>query len=293
MSENRKLEACIFDIQRYSIHDGPGIRTTVFFKGCPLSCFWCQNPESQSNIPEIMLFKDKCTLCGLCVKACPSGASSLLAESSEIDRQKCTGCGSCSEVCPNGARRIVGKMMSVDEVLEIVLKDIDFYRNSGGGITLSGGEPLLNTDYALYILKSCKNRGINTAVETTGCLPWSSIEKVIGETDLFLYDIKHLDSEKHKAGTGVPNELILQNAKKINALKPMKVRVPLIPGFNDSPEVIQAIAAFVKNELHSVEIELLAYNKMGESKYSRLGRDAVRLQIQDEKYVQDLKELVK
>jgi pyruvate formate lyase activating enzyme len=293
MTDNSDLKACIFDIQRYSIHDGPGIRTTVFFKGCPLRCFWCQNPESQLLTPEVFLFKDKCTSCGLCVKACPSGAASIIAESSEIDRQRCTGCGSCSEACPNEARKFVGQMVSAGEILEIVMKDADFYRNSGGGITLSGGEPLLQPDFACEILSSCKNRGINTAVETTGYLPWENIEKVIGETDLFLYDIKHIDSVKHKEGTGVPNERILQHVRKINALKPVKVRVPLIPGFNDSPEVIRAIVDFVRTELKSVEMELLAYNKMDESKYTRLGRNAVSLQIQDEQYVEKLKELVK
>lgn len=293
MKNNKEVyNGVVFNIQKYSIHDGPGIRTTVFLKGCPLRCYWCQNPESQKKEPEIILFKDRCTLCGRCVAVCPSGASSLSVASSIIDRSKCTGCGKCVEACPNDARQLVGKYMTVDEVVEEVLKDVKFYQNSGGGVTLSGGDPIAQLGFALAILKRCKEAGLHTALETCGYTRWSTMEKLLKYTDLVLFDIKHMDSKKHIEGTRTPNSIILKNAKRIAQLKPLKVRVPLIPGFNDSVEHISQLARFVRKELGFVDIELLPYNKLGEVKYDRLDKMRPQFEAQQEEYVQELKDII-
>jgi len=291
--ENKEQYGCVFDIQRYSIHDGPGIRTTVFLKGCSLRCFWCQNPESQSPQPEIFFFTGRCTICGRCIEVCSTGASFAGKEISEIDRSKCIGCGRCAEECPNKARKLVGVNMSVDQVLEVVMKDRKFYQNSGGGVTLSGGEPLFQVDFAVELLKKCKYNGLHTAVESCGAVPWANFEKALPYTDYFLVDIKQIDAEKHKAGTGSSNDMILDNIKKLAAARPLRVRVPLIPGFNDSPEDIRAIGNFVRSELHSVEVDLLAYNKMGESKYPRLNRETASLHIQEDSYVEMLRDIIR
>jgi len=283
----------IFNIQRYSIHDGPGIRTTVFFKGCPLHCFWCQNPESQKRKPEIFLYQDRCMLCGQCVVVCPPGASVLSEASSTIDREVCIGCGKCVDVCPNKARSLVGRYMKPDEVMREVLRDRKFYENSGGGITLSGGEPTAQPEFACAILQACKEAGLHTVLDTCGYVSWPIIERLLKYTDLVLYDIKSMDAVKHREATGKDNRIILKNAKKIAKRKAMRVRVPVIPGFNDSAEEIGAIVHFVKTELGSVNIDLLPYNKMGEIKYERLGRTCVRLEEKDEGNMENLKAIVK
>jgi pyruvate formate lyase activating enzyme len=288
-----KSNGIIYNIQRYSIHDGPGIRTTIFFKGCPLRCFWCQNPESQSMKPEIFLNKDNCTLCGRCADACPTGASTLSERSATIDRSKCIGCGRCAEACPNEARTLVGRQTTVDEIMQEVIRDKKFYDNSGGGVTLSGGEPLAQPEFALSILQSCREAGIHTAIETCGLAAWPTMEKLLEYTDLVLYDIKCVESGKHRAAAGQPNELILENARKIARLKPMWVRVPMIPGFNDTIEEVKAITRFVRTELGPIDINLLAYNKLGEGKYGRLDRPAVSLQTQDEGFIQKLEDITR
>lgn len=289
-NRNKVLKGVVFNIQRYSIHDGPGIRTTVFLKGCPLRCYWCQNPESQRKQPEVFLDKDKCTLCGQCVAVCPSEASSLSATSSIIDRSKCIGCGKCAEVCPNGARKLVGGYMTVDEVMEEVLKDVSFYKNSGGGVTLSGGDPVSQPRFALAILQSCKEAGLHTVLDTCGYARWVTIERLLKYTDLVLYDIKHMDAARHRGGTGRLNSIILENAKRIAKFKPMRVRVPLVPGFNDSAEEVRGIAHFVKKEIGLVDIDLHPYNKLGEAKYERLDKIRPHLETQNEEYVQKLRE---
>lgn len=290
---NKGQKGIVFNIQGYSIHDGPGIRTTVFLKGCPLRCFWCQNPESQAMKPEILLNKSICTLCGRCVKVCPAGASGIAEKSSIIDRNECTGCGRCVEDCPVQARSLVGKYLTVAEVVTEVLRDRKFYETSGGGVTLSGGEPTMQPEFALNILKSCKEEGIHTALETCGCTSWQTMQKLLNYTDLVLYDIKCIDTTKHQKATGRPNNIILENAKKISICKPMRVRVPLIPGFNDSVEDIQVIAEWVKIELSSVEIDLLPYNKLGEGKNNRLDRKGVQMEPQSEDHIKSLEELIK
>ena len=293
MRKGKGRKGTIFNIQRYSIHDGPGIRTTVFLKGCGLRCFWCQNPESQRIKPEIFLNRDNCTSCGRCVTVCPTGASTLSDRSSTIDRSKCIGCGKCAEACPNVARTLVGRYSTVDEIMQEVIRDKKFYKNSGGGVTLSGGEPAAQPKFALSIMQSCKEAGLHTALDTCGYASWSSMEKLLEYTDLVLYDIKCMEPRKHYDATGKFNKLILENAKRIARYKPMRVRVPVVPNFNDSPEEVKAIAHFVKAELGSVDIDLLPYNKLGESKYERLDRTLIRLQEKGEENIQILETAVR
>jgi len=286
------LLGIVFNIQRYSIHDGPGIRTTVFLKGCPLRCFWCQNPESQSQEPEIFLKRDFCTLCGSCAEVCPAGAISFNSESSLIDRNLCIGCGKCVQVCPNDARELIGKSMTVDDVMTEVLKDIKFYRKSGGGVTLSGGDPLDQHEFSYELLKRCKELGLHTTIDTTGFASWEVLSKLLYYTDFVLYDIKCIDEKNHYSATGVLNRIILENAKRMyKAHKMMLIRVPLIPGFNDTVEEVKSIETFVHQELGETEIELLPYNKWGESKYRFLDREAFDGETQSEEVIDLLKSI--
>lgn len=273
MKLSLKSEGIVYNIQRFSIHDGPGVRTTVFLKGCPLSCFWCHNPESQRALPELFYNSDTCVACEKCIPACPEAANFMGSDGkAAIDRQKCTGCGSCIPVCPAEARTTTGKLHTADEVMATVLKDRKYYANSGGGVTLSGGEPAAQPGFALAILKRCGEEGIHTTVETCGFAPWDILEQLIEYTDLVYYDIKCIDPERHKAGTGVTNELILDNAVKAAKRKPILVRVPVIPNFNDDAEELGKIAVFAKEELGGARVELLKYNNLCQSKYIRLDR---------------------
>jgi pyruvate formate lyase activating enzyme len=288
------LSGIVFNIQRYSIHDGPGIRTTVFLKGCPLSCLWCQNPESQSGKPEIMINRNLCTVCGRCVSECENGAISLSEECSVTDSSKCLCCGRCIEICPNEARKLSGTEMTAGEVVKVVLKDLKFYETSGGGVTLSGGEATFQPEFAIAILEACKRSGLHTAIETCGHTSWEVLERFLGCTDLVLFDIKHMDDKAHREGTGISNEKILQNAAKLAKVKAMRIRVPLIPGFNDSEENVRKIAAYAATLPNEVAVDLLAYNPLGEGKYESLGKGAVEhKEVQDEEYIENLKEVVK
>lgn len=291
MSKDNENRGMIFNIQRYSIHDGPGIRSTVFLKGCPLTCFWCQNPESQEMKAEILLDKGKCASCGQCVNSCPAGANVLTPDRVKIIRDKCMGCGECVSVCPNEARRLVGAYMTVDEVMEEIVRDRIFYENSGGGVTLSGGEPLMQADFALQLLRRCKEEDLHTVLDTCGYASWKTMQKLLEYTDLVLYDIKCLDATKHSMATGKPNELIIENAKMIARSKEMWVRVPLVPGFNDSEKEVRAIVSFIKKELGSPKIDLHCYNKLGEGKYDRLDKVAIHLDPQHEEYMEKLREI--
>ncbi|MCK4793124.1 MAG: glycyl-radical enzyme activating protein [Desulfobacteraceae bacterium] len=282
----------IFDIQRYSIHDGPGIRTTVFFKGCPLGCFWCQNPESQSNEAEVFLIRSNCRLCGRCVAVCPTGASSLLEDSSAIDRSKCIGCGKCVEVCPGEARKLVGSYVTKDEVMREVMKDVKFYENPGGGVTLSGGDPTAQPEFALSILQSSKEEDLHTVLDTCGYVAWSTMKRLLEYTDLVFLDIKIIDAAKHLKATGRDNRLILENAKRIAGYRQMRVRVPMIPNFNDSPEDVRAITRFVREELGGIDMDLLPYNKLGEMKYKRLGKRCFTAEAQSDEEMQWLEAFV-
>ncbi|MGG7079297.1 glycyl-radical enzyme activating protein [Clostridium sardiniense] len=269
---NYGMEGLVFDIQRYSIHDGPGIRTIVFLKGCPLSCRWCSNPESQELKPSIMYQESNCIHCGKCISACKRGAINP-NNKGFINRELCTACGECVNVCLASALTLKGKKMTVEQVIKELKKDAINYRRSGGGITLSGGEPLVQSVFAQEIFKACKAQGWHTAIETTGYARPEVIEKVFPYVDLVLMDIKNINSDSHKEGTGVSNEIILKNAKRISEITKMVVRVPVIPRFNSGLESILEISKFAKT-LNGIDtIHLLPYHTYGENKYELLGRN--------------------
>jgi pyruvate formate lyase activating enzyme len=263
----------VFNIQKFSVHDGPGIRSIVFFKGCPLSCKWCSNPESQAPQPVVMLNARNCLKCGRCLPACPRGALDYSIKG-YIDRQRCVDCGRCASVCYARALVVSGQTMSVAEVVAEIKKDAIHYRRSNGGITLSGGEPLLQANFAGEILKASQAHGWHTAIETTGFATEESLLKVIPYVDLVLLDMKQIDAGFHKQGTGISNEVILRNALRIAAMaKELVVRVPVIPGFNDDARSIRLICEFAKYLKGVKEIHLLPYHKLGANKYESLGRE--------------------
>jgi len=265
----------VFNIQRFSINDGPGIRSTVFLKGCPLCCPWCQNPESIRLLPEIFTRNIKCIRCGKCADICPNGAISMTKDSRNINWDMCNYCLKCVEVCPSKSIELVGEYKTVDEVIEEVMKDSGYYRRTGGGITISGGEPLVQWKFTTALLQKAKQKGVHTAIDTTGYFNWDIMDKVLDYTKLVLYDVKHMDSAKHKKATGVPNEQILENLRKTVKKPGLKVwiRYPLIPSFNDSEEVLDELCAFAAELGPAVEkISLLPFHKFGELKYTAGGR---------------------
>lgn len=267
-----------FNIQRYSVHDGPGIRTIVFLKGCPLKCQWCANPESQYVQPELAYNHNKCIgtqECQFCFRACNKGAIEEQEGKITINRELCDNCGKCADICPSKALNMYGKLMAVKEAIDLVEQDSSFYTRSGGGITLSGGEPVLQTDFAVGLLTEAKKRRMNTAIETCGYAEWDKLERVCELVDTILYDIKCMDSDRHKQFTGVNNELILSNFQKLCERFPSKsilVRTPVIPGFNDTEEDILAIIDFIRG-MPNVKYEILGYHRLGEPKYTYIGKE--------------------
>lgn len=262
--------ADIINIQKYSIHDGPGIRTTVFFKGCPLNCWWCHNPESQNKGPEIMFFKERCTGCGSCFKGCPANAIELIEGYPVVNESNCTLCGKCSDFCLSNARELVGKDITVKNLMKEIIKDEVFYEESNGGVTFSGGEPLMHADYLSNVLKICKDKGIHTAVDTCGYAVWEQFEKIVDKVDLFLFDIKHMNNEKHIKYMGVENVIILENLKKLSERgSNIYIRLPIIAGVNDDDENIDKAVDFL-SKLNIIHVNLLPYHKMGMDKYRRL-----------------------
>ncbi len=261
----------IFNIQKFSVHDGPGIRTTVFLKGCPLQCLWCSNPESQSFLPELLVRDINCKGCGACAAACPQKVISITKITGRIiDRQKCDQCLICVQSCLYGSLNQCGQYRSVKEVLDEVLQDKIFYKNSGGGVTISGGEPLSQGKFVGELLACCKTEGLHTTLETAGHGSWKEMEKVLSFVDLILFDIKHLDSDLHQKTTGIKNNILLENLHNAAATNNIWLRVPLIAGFNDSAEHIKKIAALGK-EIHAQKISLLPYHEGGKSKCQQLG----------------------
>ena len=265
------MEGIVFDIQRYSIHDGPGVRTIVFLKGCPLRCRWCSNPESQAPEPELLFRASSCIRCGQCTPVCPTKALSR-DNPGFVDRDKCVKCGTCVGVCPTDALTISGKKMTIAQVMLELRKDAIHYRRSGGGVTLSGGEPLFQHAFAKEVLKACHEQGWNTAMETTGYTTREIIRDVMPHVDHALVDIKTIDPANHQANTGVDNRIILENALCIASLTHAVVRVPVVPGFNDTEKAIGAIADFAKLMPGVDTVHLLPYHTYGENKYALLGR---------------------
>lgn len=259
------MTGMIFDIKKFAINDGPGIRTAVFLKGCPLKCWWCHNPESQEKSPELSFSPDKCIGCGFCRSVCPNG----------LNRENCIHCGECTAQCYAGARELIGKEISVDEVITEVLKDRPFYKNSGGGMTISGGEPLYQPEFTAGLLAAAKKENLHTCLDTSGFASWSTVEKVLPLVDLFLYDLKETDAEKHLLYTGVPLDIILENLQKIDAAGGKTIlRCPLIPSLNDRKEHAAEIARIASGLKNLQEINLMPYHPLGESKLARLGKDS-------------------
>lgn len=265
-----KETGLIFDIKRYAVNDGPGIRTTVFFKGCPLSCGWCHNPESRSEEPQLIYYRDKCIGCQFCIRVCPIKAITLDGHGVAIDMDKCTACGNCTKVCPTEALELAGTPYTIDQVMTEILKDRSFFEESNGGVTFSGGEPVQQIAFLLPLLKLCQENDISTAVDTTGYVPIDHLLEIMPFTDLFLYDLKHMDSQVHEDICGVTNHKIIDNLKTLsdNGAR-IHIRIPIIPGINDDAN-IQQTADFVR-QLNGIEsIDLLPYHNIMTAKYERL-----------------------
>ena len=278
--QDRKVTGIVFNIQKYSVHDGPGIRTIVFTKGCPLSCRWCSNPESQLLKPQMAFNATRCIgtdKCHYCMPACPYQAITTEGNSLNIDCTHCNECETlaCSKACPAGSIITYGQTRTVEDVLNAVAQDAIFYTRSGGGMTISGGEPLFQKEFAIALLREARRRRIKTAIETCGCYEWERLEEAAPYLNYVLYDVKHTDTEKHKCATGVGNELILSNLKKLLETfpeLPVQVRTPVIPGFNDDEETARSIGKLLKG-YSNVTYEALPYHRLGTQKYAFLGRE--------------------
>lgn len=265
----------VTDIQRFSLKDGPGIRTTVFLQGCNMKCAWCHNPETISVHPRLLYHEDKCICCGKCLDACPSGALSVQDGRLAVDRAKCIRCGSCTKKCFPGALTLSSRLMDTEEVMEEILQDADYYRNSGGGVTISGGEVFMQQEFAFELLTKCRENQIETAIETNLNVEWERAEKLLSAVDLLMCDIKTMDDEAHRRWTGTGNGRILANMGRLAGQSvPVIVRTPVIDGVNNTPEDVKAIAAFLKEaQIPLVYYELLRFNPLGDTKYRALDQD--------------------
>ena len=268
------MNGLIFDIKRYAIHDGPGIRTTVFFKGCPLRCCWCHNPEGLSPQPQIVYRQDRCIGCKACVRTCPQNALTLTAQGVLTDTAHCRACGTCAQVCPAEARQAVGWPTGIESLIQAIEKDVPFYDQSGGGVTFSGGEPLFQASFLIELLTACGRRDIHRVVDTTGYAHRDTLAAVASRTDLFLFDLKLMDPARHKRFTGVSNRKIRQNLKWLAHQEiDLVVRIPLIPGINDGHRNIDQCGAFIAG-LGSVDrVDLLPYHQSSRGKYEKLRID--------------------
>ncbi|MGE5222161.1 MAG: glycyl-radical enzyme activating protein [Omnitrophica WOR_2 bacterium] len=274
----------VFNIQRFSIHDGPGIRTTVFLKGCSLHCFWCHNPEGIHLKPEIQFYPGRCIADGECVQACSENAHEFIDGQHIFLRERCSACGDCVDVCYTNALELDGKTLTVDQVMQEILADRSFYESSGGGVTLSGGDPLVQRGFTRAILARCRQDGIHTAIETTSNCRWEHLAELLPLTDLVMMDIKQMDPVKHRQATGVSNARLLANARRLaQAGVPLILRTPVIPGVNDTPQDIAAIAAFIRELVElgrenghyaaAPFLELLPFHRLAEDKYNSLGME--------------------
>jgi len=272
-SENIDGRGIIFDIRKYSVHDGPGIRTTVFLKGCPLRCLWCHNPEGLEPFIEVTVREDRCIRCGSCLETCKQGAIMQTDNTPLTDKSLCIRCGECAAVCYAEARETVGREMTVDQVIAEIEADYIFYTESGGGVTLSGGEPLLQPRFVYTLLTVCKQKGIHTSIDTCGYALWDDLKIIAEHTDLVLYDLKIMDDKKHREYTGVSNDIILRNLRELSRLGlEIVIRVPLIPGINDDNDNIRSIGSFAASLHGAHAIELLPYHKLGIHKYPRFSK---------------------
>jgi pyruvate formate lyase activating enzyme len=268
-----RMEALILDIQRMSTEDGPGLRTTVFFKGCNLRCPWCHNPESISRKPDLNWYRQRCINCGLCVRACPQGAVSRGPEGVRFDRGLCRACGACAEECPNGAIELKGRPIQVDALAGELLKDRAYF-GAEGGVTFSGGEAMLQREAVLALAKALKGEGLHIALDTAGCYPFAYLEEILPWIDLVLYDLKIFDSEAHRSVIGADNAVILENYRKLAEMRfPLWVRTPVIPGATDSGENIHAVGGFIASLPPPEKWELCAFNNLCRDKYERLDRE--------------------
>jgi len=266
----RDIEGLIFDVDTFAVHDGPGIRMSVYFKGCPLVCEWCHSPESQSAKPQLILARDRCVACGTCVQVCPQGVHHFDDGRHVVERDRCIVCGQCAQACVPGALAIKGYTITAGEIIDQARRLKPFFDSSGGGITLTGGEVTLQTSFAEAILHGCQAMGIHTAIETCGASSWDRLEKLVRHTDLVLYDLKLIDEEAHRRWTGGSNRRILDNAARLVG-RNVQVRVPLIPHITDTEENLRGILAFV-GRVGLSSVALLPYNASAGAKYEWLGR---------------------
>lgn len=305
MNENelRAVTGTIFNIQHFCIHDGPGIRTNVFVKGCPLHCIWCANPESQSRHPQLMYCADSCVGCGACAAVCPQGAISPVEKADtrhgfrvRTDRSKCSNCGACVSVCKAKAREISGRTVTVGEIFDEVAGDALFY-GEDGGITVTGGEALAQPEFTKALLTLCKSAGVTTCIETCGFARWEIMEPILRLTDVVLYDIKQMDPDRHSAYTGVDNMLILDNLKRVNDFLDCEiwVRVPTIPGYNDETANLNALGKFISENLnHCTQVHLLPFHKLGLSKLEQLeAENNFSSEVPKDAYMEQLREIVR
>ena len=290
------MKGKIYDIQKFAIHDGPGIRTLVFMKGCPLKCLWCSTPQTQNSSPDLLYIESNCKNSLCCVDICPEKAIRFSDKQKiEINRKLCNSCGQCVDSCPNQALRLVGDQRTVEELFQDVMKDSPFYRRSNVGVTIGGGEPTMQHKFVTALLKKCKETYVHTAMETCGYVKWEHLERILEHVDLLYFDIKHMDARIHEEITGVSNEIILENARKASDIRPIIIRIPLIPGLNDSEENLLNTGRFAaKLGENLLRIELLPYHKFGTGTYEQLGRKYKLKDVESpsEEYMNKLKKIV-